>query len=174
MAEGAPERLVWAVEVLDVGPADRLLEIGCGTGVALGLVGDRLRAGHITGIDRSAKAIAAAERRNSRHLQSGRVRLVHTALTDASFAGQVFDKVFAVNVNVFWLAPARELRLIRGLLAPAGRLLLFYTLPSHAQVTRVVEACTRFLEAEGFVVHDVLGAAGSAPGLCLIAASSGT
>jgi len=62
MASRVPDRIAWAVDVLSVGTADRLFEIGCGTGVALELVCDRLGDGQITGIDRSAKAITAAER----------------------------------------------------------------------------------------------------------------
>lgn len=62
MTSRVPERIAWAVDVLSAGPADRLFEIGCGTGVALELVCDRLGDGQITGIDRSAKAITAAER----------------------------------------------------------------------------------------------------------------
>jgi SAM-dependent methyltransferase len=171
MASRVPDRIAWAVDVLRVGPADRLLEIGCGTGVALELVCDRLGDGQIKGIDRSAKAITAAERRNSRHLQSGRARLLHTTLADASLGGQLFDKIFAVNVNVFWLGPARELQVVRSLLAPRGRLYLFYEPPSPAQVTRVIDACTRFLQEEDFLVTDVLGREpGLAPGLCLVAA----
>ncbi len=134
------------------------------------LVCDRLERGQITGIDRSVKAITAAERRNSRHLQSGRARLVYTALADASLGGQQFDKIFAVNVNVFWIGPVREIRVIRSLLAPGGCVYLFYEPPSPALVTRVIETCTGFLREEGFRVTDVLGReTGSVPGLCLVA-----
>lgn len=44
MAEKAvPERLSWAVETLELAPSDRVLEIGCGRGVAAALVLDRSR-----------------------------------------------------------------------------------------------------------------------------------
>ena len=38
MAGKASERFVWAVDTLEVRPADRLLEVGCGHGVLLGLL----------------------------------------------------------------------------------------------------------------------------------------
>ena len=42
MAGKASERFVWAVDTLKVRQADRLLEIGCGHGVAVSLVCERL------------------------------------------------------------------------------------------------------------------------------------
>jgi len=102
-------------------------------------------------------AIAAAEERNREHVRSGKARLVRTALADADLDGR-FDKVFAVNVNVFWLNPAKELAAVRGLLAPRGRLYLFYEPPSAGQLERAAEACAKHLRKAGFRVERLLRA----------------
>src|ERR671935_187077 len=67
MAGKASERFVWAVDTLEVRPADRLLEVGCGHGVAVSLICERLTTGTITAIDRSPKMIEMATRRNREH-----------------------------------------------------------------------------------------------------------
>lgn len=71
MAGKASERFVWAVDTLEVRPADRLLEVGCGHGVAVSLVCERLTTGTITAIDRSPKMIEMATRRNREHVDAG-------------------------------------------------------------------------------------------------------
>jgi predicted O-methyltransferase YrrM len=76
MASKVSERFVWAVETLELNPGDRVLEVGCGHGVAVSLVCERLGPnGRITAIDRSQKMIAAARRRNRLHVESGRAVL---------------------------------------------------------------------------------------------------
>jgi ubiquinone/menaquinone biosynthesis C-methylase UbiE len=61
--EQVPERIRWAVRTMAPGPDDHLLEIGCGPGVAVAHVCQRLAGGQILAIDRSATAIARAARR---------------------------------------------------------------------------------------------------------------
>jgi hypothetical protein len=56
-AGAVPEQVRWAVEVLDPGPEVRLLEIGCGPGVALSLICERLVGGRIVAIDRYKEII---------------------------------------------------------------------------------------------------------------------
>jgi SAM-dependent methyltransferase len=170
MPSRIPARLRWAVDVLAVAPSERILEIGCGRGVAVELICERLRNGQITGIDRSPIAIAAAKARNRSHLRSGKARLLNVALSHAAL-DERFDKVFAVNVNVFWLGPAKELTAIRQMLAPGARLYVFYEPPSPGQLECAAEACATFLQEAGFAVIKVLRA--DLPpklGLCIIAA----
>ena len=105
MAGKASERFVWAVDTLEVRQADRLLEVGCGHGVAVSLVCERLTTGTITAIDRSPKMIEMATRRNREHVDAGRAVLEAIALEDADLGDRRFDKVFAFNVAPFWQQP---------------------------------------------------------------------
>src|SRR3954453_12316412 len=93
MAGKASGRFVWAVDTLEVRPADRLLEVGCGHGVAISLVCERLTTGTITAIDRSPKMIELAARRNRRHVDAGRAVLEAIALEDADLGDRRFEGV---------------------------------------------------------------------------------
>ncbi|WP_395449470.1 SAM-dependent methyltransferase [Aminobacter sp. UC22_36] len=115
-----PERIVWAIDHLAVHPGDRLLEIGCGRGVAMAEITPLLIDGHITGLDRSDSAISSAGERNRAAVTAGKAALVQGAFVDWKGAGRPFDKIFAINVNLFWLEAARELKLIRSPARPRG------------------------------------------------------
>lgn len=118
----AAERLVWTVDLLAIERDDQVLEIGCGHGVAVSLVCDRLGAGGcITAIDRSPKMISMAARRNADHVAAGVARFQTTSLHEADFGDAQFDKIFAVHVGVFLRGrPARELDVVKAHLAPGG------------------------------------------------------
>ena len=137
MAGKASERFVWAVDTLEIGPADRLLEVGCGHGVAVSLVCERLTTGTITAIDRSPKMIAMATRRNREHVDAGRAVLEAIALEDANLGDRRFDKVFAFNVAPFWQEPELALGAVREHLAWDGAVFIFWdarhSAPERAQ-----------------------------------------
>jgi len=122
----ASERFVWAVETLGIHPANRLLEVGCGHGVAVSLACERLTTGTITAIDRSPKMIEMATRRNREHVDAGRAELKAIALEEADFGDQRFDKVFAFNVAPFWQQPDSALGAVRGHLARDGVVYIFW------------------------------------------------
>jgi ubiquinone/menaquinone biosynthesis C-methylase UbiE len=70
------ERLRSIVEQLSIRPSERVLEIGCGHGVAATLVCQRLESGHLTAIDRSEKMIEAAKRRNAEQVEAGKAEFI--------------------------------------------------------------------------------------------------
>lgn len=135
MAGAIPRRVTEAVALLDVRPADRLLEIGCGGGVAIQRISPLLSTGTITAIDRSPHAVARATARNSDGIEAGRVTLARAAfsapaLAAAGLPDRRYDKIFAIDVNLFWTGPATaELALAADLLAPGGALYAFYDPP---------------------------------------------
>jgi cyclopropane fatty-acyl-phospholipid synthase-like methyltransferase len=153
----ASERLVWAVETLAVEPEDRLLEIGCGHGVAVSLVCEKLDGGSITAIDRSPKMIDVASRRNVHHLAAGTVTLQTASLDEADLGGARFDKIFAINVGMFWRQrPIRELAILRDHLAPEGRLFLFHESPPGSTAPPIAGPVPALLEDNGFTVAEIL------------------
>src|SRR4051794_38485606 len=132
MASKASERFGWAVDTLALAPADHVLEVGCGHGVAVSLVCERLPSGRITAIDRSSKMIEMAARRNREHVAGGRAVLKTAALENADLGDERFDKIFAFNVAPFWLRPEEALGIVRRHLAPDGAVYVFWD-ARHAQ-----------------------------------------
>ena len=124
------ERLLAVVEQLQIRPNDRVLEIGCGHGVAASLVCERLEGGHLTAIDRSPKMIEAAGRRNAAYVEAGKAEFVVASLEDLDLQDRRFDKIFAVRVGLFHRDPERARRLAERWLAPGGTLIAVFDEPS--------------------------------------------
>ena len=155
MAGKASDRLAWAVETLAVAPGDRVLEVGCGHGVAASLVCERLHDGRLTAIDRSPKMIDLAMRRNEEHVAAGRARFAAVALEQADFGGERFDTIFGVHVAALWRSQA-ALAVVRAHLAPAGALYIVNQLPgrrTRAEAEAFAEPAAAALREHGLAVE---------------------
>ncbi|MET9389266.1 class I SAM-dependent methyltransferase [Streptomyces sp. NPDC006624] len=169
-ANGVPKRLTWAVELLDPAPGDRVLEIGCGRGVAVSLLLGRLTTGTVTAVDRSATAVEAARRRHHAAVADGRAVFHVRSLADADFTAGSFDRVLAVNVNLFWTGAAdAELTALRRWLTPGGLLCLCWEPPDGGRAGDIAGTVGRAVEEHGFettVVRDgvLVAVLGALPG----------
>jgi cyclopropane fatty-acyl-phospholipid synthase-like methyltransferase len=151
-----PERVRLAVEALEIAPGDRVLEFGCGPGVSVELVCARLGpGGFVAAVDRSSTAVARTLSRVSACVDAGRAAVCQTAFTAAGLAGcglaaTPYDKIFSINVNLYWTGSAEaELALARSLLAPGGRLYAFYEAPGGRTPDIAVRVAETF-RAGGF------------------------
>lgn len=153
----ASERQIWAVDIMAVKPADRLLEIGCGHGVAVSLVCDKLDGGSILAVDRSPKMIERATKRNAVHLERGTAAFQTAALHEADLGQTRFDKIFAIHVPVFLRGnPDRELEIIRTHLVPGGSFFLPYRTMAPEHITSTAQSLSAKLDKNGFTVTDVV------------------
>jgi len=120
------ERLRSIVEGLGIRQGDRVLEIGCGHGVAATFVCELLESGRLTAVDRSPKMIAAAERRNAACVEAGKAEFLVRELEDLDLGDRRFDKIFAVRVGLFHREPERARALAEPWLASGGSIAAFY------------------------------------------------
>jgi SAM-dependent methyltransferase len=114
----------WAVQLLDVQPTDRVIELGCGPGVAIAALATRATRGLVVGIDHSQVMIRQARRRNRAAIRAGRVRLIHTPVESLSISDGPFNAALAVNTVGMWPDPIARLRELARLLRPGGRIAL--------------------------------------------------
>lgn len=151
MARPVPDRIRLAVDALDVAADARVLEVGCGSGVAAELVCRRVPDGHVTALDRSASAVAQAERRLRRWADAGVCDVVERELAAFHGDGRAYDAVLVVDVNVFWTGPAgEEVARLRELLADDGVLHLWFAPPGGRDARDLGERAAAAVRAGGF------------------------
>lgn len=170
-AEGS-DRQGWIVAQLDVASDARVLELGCGHGVAASLLCARLGpGGRYVGIDRSPKMTGAAARRLAAEIPDGRAVLVTAEVASAPLEG-VFDTVLAIHLPVLDRGdPTAELGHLVPHLREHSRLHVGFQPLDAGALTPMVERLHRVLGAEGFDVVDVVtGEPGGRPTAVVTAA----
>ena len=117
----------WTVSLLELAPADRVLEIGCGAGRAVELIAQRVPDGHVTGVDLSRQMVRAAVRRNARAIKAGRATVRQGDVMGLPFADRQFDKILSIHSLYFWPDHQRAMAELARVLKPGGRLALTFS-----------------------------------------------
>ena len=155
-----PDRVRWAVDLLDPGPAESVLEVGGGPGVSAALICARLTSGRLLAVDRSAMAVRRTVQRNAEHLAAGRLAVEQADLHALTVPG-TFDAALTLDVNLFWTRDAgRELAVLHQALRPGGRLLVLYGATGPTSGTRVTDTVSTALAGHGFTDVEVVSGGG--------------
>jgi trans-aconitate methyltransferase len=148
-----PPRIVWAVDVMDVQPDDNILEIGCGPGYGAELICERLETGKLFAIDRSESGVDRTKRRCAKYVEAGRLTVRQIDLATLRVPVKRLTKVFAFNVNLFWVRDcADEVALLHERVLPGGAVYLFYDAKQPELVPTIVTKASAALTKAGFRV----------------------
>jgi ubiquinone/menaquinone biosynthesis C-methylase UbiE len=124
MAYENRERNAWAVSLLKVQEADRVLEIGFGPGWTIEQVAALTTAGLVAGVDHSQTMVQLATERNAAAVREERVALQHGSALALPYEAESFTKVLAINSLHHWPHPLAGLREARRVLKPDGFVLI--------------------------------------------------
>jgi ubiquinone/menaquinone biosynthesis C-methylase UbiE len=125
MSVGKRPAVDLALDLMDLAGAARVVEVGCGPGVATKALAARAPHGSVTGIDPSPVMLAQARLRNRAAIAAGRVRLLtgraETLPVDASAEFTHYLSMYSAG---FWESIHDGLREAHRVLVPSGRLVI--------------------------------------------------
>jgi SAM-dependent methyltransferase len=117
---------LWMVDLLQVEPTDRILEVGFGPGVALAELLARASEGFVAGVDASESMVRQARSRHADTIAAGRLEIRQGNASSLPYGDATFDKVCGAHVLYFWPDQEGTVRELRRVLRPGGTLALGY------------------------------------------------
>lgn len=128
------DRNLHLIELLELKPDHRVMELGPGPGVALEAAARTVTRGRLVAVDHSSRMLRQTAARNRGALDDGRLSLVRTDARHLDLELDGFDRIYAMNVWQFWPNQDWVVTDLAQRLAPGGRLVLGYQ-PRHQGAT---------------------------------------
>jgi len=131
-----------AIAMLDIGPDDRVLDVGCGTGFATeGLLRETE---HVYGLDQSVHQLERAYEKFGRR---GPVRFHVGDAEQLPFADDSFDVVWSSGSIEYWPDPVAALRELSRVCVPGGQVLVVGPdYPSTTVLQKLADAIMLFYD----------------------------
>jgi SAM-dependent methyltransferase len=133
--------------LLGIEPNHRVLELGCGSGSALGEAMKRAPGGNVLGLDVSATMVAMATRRNRDAVARGSASVRQIDGVNLGLEPASLDRIFSVHTLYFWRDAPEILRQLCISLRSQGRLVLTFRPEGAGIPVRFRDSTYRFYTA---------------------------
>ncbi len=115
------------LELLDLQPSDRVLDVGFGGGYLLERMSAVVTSGRLEGVDVSAAMVRQAEKRFRKEIRDGKLKFTCAAVEALPYPDGSFTKVCSVNSIFYWQDAEKGIREMERVLASSGRAGLCFT-----------------------------------------------
>jgi ubiquinone/menaquinone biosynthesis C-methylase UbiE len=112
------------VQLMQIGPADRVLEIGFGGGEALNEMIKLIQSGLLAGIEISDAMIKRCRKRFGSDISRGKMELKKGRSDKIPYEDGFFDKVCVINCIYFWSNPTDDLKEILRVMKNRAKLVI--------------------------------------------------
>jgi len=143
----------WVITLLGIQPNDKVLEVGFGPGVGIGLLTRAVAGGYVAGVDPSEEMLEQAKARNVKAIESNRVDLRCGSVESLPFEDNTFNKALAINSMQVWPDAVAALREMRRVMTPSGRIALGFTSYSGQSQGGLLEKLTAADFSEAHLVE---------------------
>jgi len=114
----------WGLSHARIGKDFVVLDVGCGGGATIRKLASIAENGTVHGIDYSSGSVAASRAFNADLSNAGRVHIQKAAVSHLPFSDASFDLITAIETQYYWPDLPGDMREIRRVLRPRGRLLI--------------------------------------------------
>jgi len=124
MNSGHARMTTWALGHLHISKEYVILDVGCGGGRTVNRLAKLAFDGKVMGLDFSESSVKISTKTNRDLIKAGRVEIRQGSVSEMPFQDDTFDLVTAVETYYFWPDLNADLREVRRVLKPEGRLLI--------------------------------------------------
>ena len=153
----------WTLDLMQPSADDTILDIGCGGGRALKRLSPLVPDGKLYGVDYSETAVECTREENSADVESGKLTVLHGSVSALPFEDNTFDKIFSIESYYFWPDLANDLKEIRRVLKPGGKVFITADIHHRDDLPEKVAYYVRLLNMTNLTFeqfHDALTEAG--------------
>jgi ubiquinone/menaquinone biosynthesis C-methylase UbiE len=144
----------WGLKNVRIERNFTILDIGCGGGRTIQKLAAIATEGSVYGVDYASGSVAVSRAKNAQLIKEGRVDIRQGAVSELPFASNKFDLAIAIESQYYWPDLVGDLREIRRVLNPGGRLVIIAETYKGGRYDKLKATAMKLLKSAHLGVDD--------------------